>query len=131
MSPMSRTGGPVVYGSLNWGTQVSGVGVDWPFIRSWNTSEGTFFGDSEVRSAAKVVVLGSTVANALFGDQNPVGATVRIKNFPFRVIGVAPGICELQFTLLRQPHMDDAAFERDAGWIARDLQSLRRLLEAG
>ena len=50
---------------------------------------------------------------------------------PFRVIGVAPGLCEFQFTLLRQPHMDDAAFERDAAWIARDLQSLRRLLEAG
>ncbi|ATA57426.1 hypothetical protein D3C87_547330 [compost metagenome] len=50
---------------------------------------------------------------------------------PFRVIGVAPGVCELQFTLLRQPHMDDAAFARDAGWIARDLQALRRLLEAG
>jgi hypothetical protein len=49
---------------------------------------------------------------------------------PFRVIGVAPGACELQFTLLRQPHMDDAAFERDAEWIARDLQSLRNLLEA-
>lgn len=50
---------------------------------------------------------------------------------PFRVIGVAPDACELQFTLLRQPHMDDAAFERDAQWIARDLQALRRLLEAG
>jgi len=50
---------------------------------------------------------------------------------PFRVIGVAPGVCELQFTLLRQPHMDDAAFARDAEWIARDLQALRRLLEAG
>lgn len=50
---------------------------------------------------------------------------------PFRVIGVAPGACELQFTLLRQPHMDDAAFERDAQWIARDLQALKRLLEAG
>ncbi|HEV8610552.1 MAG TPA: ABC transporter permease [Thermoanaerobaculia bacterium] len=88
VSPMSRTGGQVVYGSSNWGTQVAGVGVEWPFIRSWNTSQGTFFGDSEVRSASKVVVLGSTVATALFGDQNPVGATVRIKNFPFRVIGV-------------------------------------------
>jgi hypothetical protein len=49
---------------------------------------------------------------------------------PFRVIGVGPDACELQFTLLRQPHMDDAAFERDAGWIARDLQSLRSLIEA-
>ncbi|MGF6350349.1 SRPBCC family protein [Variovorax sp. W2I14] len=50
---------------------------------------------------------------------------------PFRVIGVAPDACELQFTLLRQPHMDNAAFERDAAWIARDLQALKRLLEAG
>ncbi|SCX71176.1 polyketide cyclase [Variovorax sp. EL159] len=50
---------------------------------------------------------------------------------PFRVIGVAPDVCELQFTLLRQPHMDDAAFARDAEWIVRDLQSLQRLLEAG
>ncbi|WP_019653817.1 hypothetical protein [Variovorax atrisoli] len=50
---------------------------------------------------------------------------------PFRVIGVAPDACELQFTLLRQPHMDDAAFERDAQWIARDLRTLRDLLEAG
>jgi len=50
---------------------------------------------------------------------------------PFRVIGVAPDACELQFTLLRQPHMDDAAFERDAQWIERDLRTLRDLLEAG
>ena len=88
VSPMSRTGGQVVSGSSNWGTQVQGVGVEWPFIRSWNTSQGTFFGDNEVRSATKVAVLGSTVATALFGDKNPIGATIRIKNFPFRVIGV-------------------------------------------
>ena len=88
VSPMSRSAGQVVAGNLNWGTQVQGVGVEWPFIRSWNTSNGTFFGESEVRSAAKVCVLGSTVATALFGDQNPVGESVRIKNFPFRVIGV-------------------------------------------
>jgi putative ABC transport system permease protein len=88
VSPMSRSGAQVVYGNSNWGTQVQGVGVEWPFIRSWNLSQGSFFGDNEVRSAAKVVVLGSTVANALFADQNPVGSSVRIKNFPFRVIGV-------------------------------------------
>jgi putative ABC transport system permease protein len=88
VSPMSRSAGQIVAGNLNWGTQVQGVGVEWPFIRSWNTSAGSFFGDSEVRSASKVCLLGSTVANALFGDQDPVGESVRIKNFPFRVVGV-------------------------------------------
>jgi len=88
VSPMSRSAGQIVYGNLNWGTQVVGVGVEWPFIRSWNLSQGAFFGDSEIRSASKVAVLGSTVATSLFGDQNPVGATIRIKKFPFRVIGV-------------------------------------------
>ena len=88
VSPMSRSSGQVVYGNLNWGTSVQGVGVEWPFVRSWNVEKGSFFDDSEVRSAAKVCVLGATVANALFGDQNPIGQTVRIKNFPFKVIGV-------------------------------------------
>jgi putative ABC transport system permease protein len=88
VSPMSRSAGQVVYGNLNWGTSVQGVGVDWPFVRSWNVEKGTFFGDSEVRSSAKVCVLGATVATSLFADQNPIGQTVRIKNFPFRVIGV-------------------------------------------
>ncbi|HXM75699.1 MAG TPA: ABC transporter permease [Thermoanaerobaculia bacterium] len=88
VSPMSRSSGQVVYGNLNWGTSVQGVGVEWPFVRSWNVEKGSFFDDSEIRSAAKVCVLGATVANALFGDQNPIGQMVRIKNFPFKVIGV-------------------------------------------
>lgn len=50
---------------------------------------------------------------------------------PFRVIEAGAGACEFEFTLFRQPHMDDAAFERDAGWIVRDLQTLKRLLETG
>jgi hypothetical protein len=49
---------------------------------------------------------------------------------PFRVIDAGPGVCEFQFTLFRQPHMDAAAFARDAEWVARDLQSLRQILEA-
>jgi len=88
VSPMSRGGAQIVFGNLNWGTSVQGVGTEWPFVRSWNVDQGSFFGDSEVRSAAKVTVLGATVARSLFGDQNPVGEMVRIKNFPFRVIGV-------------------------------------------
>jgi putative ABC transport system permease protein len=88
VSPMARSTAQIVAGNLNWGTSVQGVGVDWPFIRSWNVDRGVFFGESDVRAAAKVCVLGSTVANALFQGQDPVGQTVRIKNFPFRVIGV-------------------------------------------
>jgi len=88
VSPSSRSAAQIVYGSLNWGTSVQGVGVEWPLVRSWNVESGTFFGDSEVRAAAKVCVLGSTVANALFEGQDPIGQMVRIKNFPFRVIGV-------------------------------------------
>jgi putative ABC transport system permease protein len=88
VSPQSRTGAQVVASNLNWGTQIQGVGVEWPFVRSWNVASGHFFDESEVRAAAKVCLLGSTVAKALFDDQDPVGQTVRIKNFPFRVIGL-------------------------------------------
>jgi putative ABC transport system permease protein len=88
VSAQSRTGGQVVAAGLNWGTQIQGVGVDWPFIRAWNVDKGAFFGESEVRAAAKVCLLGSTVAQALFAGEEPVGQTVRIKNIPFRVIGV-------------------------------------------
>src|SRR5450432_682413 len=88
VSPSSRSSAQVVAGNLNWGTQIQGVGVEWPFVRSWNVEKGAFFDDSEVRASAKVCVLGSTVAQSLFEGQDPVGQSVRIKNFPFRVIGV-------------------------------------------
>lgn len=72
-----------------------------------------------------------TVAPNLFGVMDhwvtPDGqAEVAV---PFRVIGLGTGRCELQLTLIRQPTMDDAAFEHDARWIAKDLQALRQLLE--
>jgi putative ABC transport system permease protein len=88
VTPVSRSAGQISAGGPNWGTQVQGVGVEWPFVKSWNVEKGAFFGDSEVRAAAKVCLLGTTVANALFEGQDPVGQTVRIKNFPFRVVGV-------------------------------------------
>jgi putative ABC transport system permease protein len=88
VSPYSRTAAQVVRGDLNWGTGIQGVGIQFPSVRSWNVQKGSFFGDSEVRSAAKVCLLGSTVADALFESEEPVGQTVRIKNVPFRVIGV-------------------------------------------
>jgi putative ABC transport system permease protein len=88
VSPTVRSNAQVVAGELNWGTQVWGVGVDWPFVRAWNTAEGSFFSDVDVRAASKVCVLGATVADSLFPQGGSVGQIVRIKNVPFRVVGV-------------------------------------------
>src|SRR5436309_10978630 len=88
VSPMVRTNAQVVAGELNWGTQIWGAGVDWPFIRAWNVAQGAFFTDQDVRVATKVCVLGNTVADNLFPGGDAVGQTVRIKNVPFKVVGV-------------------------------------------
>ena len=88
VSPGVRTAAQLVAGELNWGTSINGAGVDWPFIRAWNVADGAFFTESDVRAGAKVAVLGKTVADSLFPEGEAVGRTVRIKNVPFRVVGV-------------------------------------------
>ena len=88
VSPMVRTSGQIVAGELNWGTSVQGVDVDYPNIRAWNVAKGDFFTDADVKSAAKVCVLGNTVADNLFPNGDAAGQVVRIKNVPFRVTGV-------------------------------------------
>jgi putative ABC transport system permease protein len=88
VSPGLRTGGQVVAGENNWSTEIFGSDVDWPFIRSWNVARGTFFTEAEVKAAAKVAVLGDSVYKQLFPGADPVGAVIRIKNVPFKVVGV-------------------------------------------
>src|SRR5881396_509029 len=88
VSPGARTSAQVVAGELNWATTIYGVGIDWPFIRAWNVESGSFFTDADVRAAAKVCVLGRTVADSLFPNGNAVGQTIRVKHVPFRVVGV-------------------------------------------
>jgi len=83
-----RATGQIVAGELNWERSIQGVSVDYPLIRSWNVSQGTFFTDQDVKSASKVCVLGNTVAENLFPDGQAVGQIVRIKNVPFKVEGV-------------------------------------------
>src|SRR5580765_6027579 len=85
VSPYVRSAAQIVAGELNWGTSIQGVDVDYPLIRSWNVSQGTFFTDQDVKSASKVCVLGTTVADNLFPDGQAVGQIVRIKNVPFKV----------------------------------------------
>ncbi len=80
---------PIVAGNQNWFTRVQGTDVDLPLIRAWPMKTGAFFSTQDVTSAAKVAVLGATVNTQLFGDDaDPVGQIIRIRNQPFRVIGV-------------------------------------------
>ena len=88
VSPGLRTGGQVVAGENNWATEIFGSDVDWPFIRSWNIARGSFFTEAEVKASAKVAVLGNSVLQNLFPDSDPIGAVIRIKNVPFKVVGV-------------------------------------------
>jgi putative ABC transport system permease protein len=79
----------VVAGNQNWFTQVQGTDVDLPLIRNWPVRTGAFFSQQDVASAAKVAVLGSVVSQQLFGaDTDPIGQIIRIRNQPFKVIGV-------------------------------------------
>ena len=88
VSAGARTAGSIVAGENNWSTEIFGADVDWTFIRSWNVAQGSFFTESEVKSAAKVAVLGNSVRQNLFPDSDPIGSVIRVKNVPFRVIGV-------------------------------------------
>jgi putative ABC transport system permease protein len=77
-----------VYKNQNWYTRVRGVGPDYMDIRRWPVTEGSLFGQHEVAAAANVCLIGLTVVQNLFGDEDPVGKTMRVQNLPFMVIGV-------------------------------------------
>src|SRR5215510_6678405 len=87
-SPMVRAGGQLVFGNQNWFVQISGSNEKFPKIRNWAIDQGEFFTDADVRSASRVIVLGKTVADKLFPGLDPIGQTIRVRNLPFRVIGV-------------------------------------------
>jgi putative ABC transport system permease protein len=81
--------GQVIAGNQNWSTRIEGTEVDFPLIRSWPTKYGSFFTQQDVNTAAKVAVLGTVVSDTLFGpDVDPTGQIIRIRNQPFKVLGV-------------------------------------------
>ena len=89
MSPnVDGRGMQVVYGGENWSTQYRGVTPEYLEIRRWTLRLGTFFTAADVEAAAPVCVLGQTVVENLFGDENPIGKIVRIKAVPCKVVGV-------------------------------------------
>ncbi len=88
VSPGVQSRAQIVFGNQNWNTRIEGVGAQYPEIRKWLVQTGSFFTDSEVRSAARVVVIGQTIADILFPGMDPIGQTIRVRELPFRVIGV-------------------------------------------
>jgi len=87
-APQLRANGNLVAESGNWTTQVTGTTPDLFVIRDWVASEGALFTQSDVDATRKVLVLGATVAENLFGESPAVGQVVRIGNTPYTVLGV-------------------------------------------
>ncbi|HXU34946.1 MAG TPA: ABC transporter permease [Blastocatellia bacterium] len=90
VSPGVRANGQLVFGNQNWiaSSGIQGANEKFTDIRSWPVASGEFFTEGDVRTAARVCVIGKTVADNLFSGNDPVGLTMRIRNLPFRVIGV-------------------------------------------
>ena len=89
VSPEVRDRLTVQAGGLNWRSAVNGASPDYPQIRSWGIASGAMFTDQDVRSVAKVAVIGKTVADQLFSpDQDPVGQILRVREIPFKIVGV-------------------------------------------
>ena len=86
-APTSRGGAQVVYGNLNWATGIQGVTLEFFTAREWDVADGRLFSQEEVEGAGKVALVGLTVVGNLFGDSDPLGQVIRIKNVPFTVIG--------------------------------------------
>ena len=87
-SPMVTSRSQLIFGNQNWQTQLVGTNEMAPQVRTWKMAAGEFFNDGDVRSASRVIVLGKTVADNLFQGIDPIGQTLRVRNLPFRVVGV-------------------------------------------
>ncbi len=87
-SPVVNGREQVIIGNRNWNTRLVGVGPVYFTIRNWHVARGTLVSQYQVERRAKVAVLGANVAEELFPDGDPLGATIRIGQFPFTVIGV-------------------------------------------
>jgi len=88
VSPEIRDRMQILANGLNWNTQILGESPDYPQIRDWNIANGAMFTEGDVRSLAKVAVIGKTVVDQLFLNQDPVGQTLIIRNIPFKIVGV-------------------------------------------
>lgn len=87
-SPMTNGSYVVIYQNKNWTTSVSGVSYNYLDVNNWSMKSGRFLSEKNVQNRERIAVVGKTVVKNLFGDEDPVGAEIRVKNIPFRIIGV-------------------------------------------
>ena len=87
-APEVNASGQVIYGNSNWNTSITGSTPDILTVRNWEIAQGAMFSEQDVRSGAKVCVIGQTVAKELFGYSDPIDAVIRIRSIPFRVVGL-------------------------------------------
>ncbi len=105
-APSLRGSGQVVAGNSNWSTAFYGVTPDYFEVREWSIADGRFFEQAEINGAAKVAIIGQTVATNLFGDVSPIDQTIRIRTVPLTVIGLlaskgqSPGGADLDDVIL-------------------------------
>lgn len=88
VTPTINARSQLVFGNMNWNTSVQGVSEQYPEVRKWNVQTGSFFAESDVRTAGRVIVIGQTIAESLFPGTDAVGQTLRVSSLPFRVVGV-------------------------------------------
>lgn len=88
VSPTVQTSYQIVYGNQNWNTTVEGVTPEFMSIRSLSVSNGSFISTNDLEKRNRVAVIGTTVAENLFDEKNPVGQNIRINNQPYKVIGL-------------------------------------------
>ena len=88
VAPASNTGTQAIYGNANWSTQVTGTSDKYLEVRDWPLASGRNFSESELRAGAAVCMLGDTVKQELFGDQDPIGLSIRLGKLSCQVIGL-------------------------------------------
>ena len=88
VAPNVQATGQFVFGNENWSSRIQGSNENYLDIRGWKMAEGEFYTANDVLTAARVVVLGKTIADNLFPGGDAVGQMIRIRNLPYRVVGV-------------------------------------------
>ncbi len=88
LTPEMRDRSQVLANGLNWNTQVLGEDISYLEIRLWSLADGEMFTEADVRAGTKVCVIGKTVAAQLFPDMDPIGQNIRVRNIPFKIVGV-------------------------------------------